>query len=266
MSQIVTWPRITLFLQRAVLYIAIGIVWELIAGGFGQAKPIIDPLFIGRPSRIASDLADIMGTGSIWPDLLITLSEAFGGLLVGVVLGVAIGFAFAYSEPLARLFDPLLVAINALPRPALAPLFLLWFGFGVGSKILVSFSLVFFVILYNTLLGLRSIDGDVLNAVRVMGANRAQTIRLVVLPSVFAWIFAGLRTSVGYALIGAVLGEFVGATGGLGYRLLIAEGLLATNRVFSILIILAVVGVLLTQISQWIEDRVLRWKPTVSIG
>lgn len=252
-------------LGRALLVAAVLAAWEIATGGVVPEVKLLDPLFVSRPSSIALDLAEWART-SLLSDLLVTLEEALAGLVLGIASGIALGLAFAYSRPLAYLLEPLIAALNTLPRPALAPLFVIWLGLGISSKILLSWSLVFFVVFYNTYLGARSVDPDLLDAVRSMGASDFQAFRYVILPSTLSWVFAALRISVSYALIGAVIGEFVGATSGIGYRMIIAEGLLDTDRILSALLVLGAVGSALVEIAGRIEERALKWRPSVELG
>src|SRR5207253_1152291 len=145
-----------------------------------------------------------------------------------VARAAALGLGLAYARGLSETVEPVLVSLNSLPRIAIAPILLPLFGLGIASKIALSFVTVFFVVFFNTYLGIRSVDPELVKAVQVMGGTREHLARFVVLPSVFSWIFAALRTSVSFALTGAVVGEFVGASSGLGYRLSIAAGLLDT--------------------------------------
>lgn len=254
-----------LTIARVGFYSLLLLSWELLAGGITTDFVLFNPLLISRPSLIVKDAFKYYSEGLLILDLLTTLQEAFLGLALGIVTGVGIGFLFAYYKIILDIFDPLMVAFNALPRPALAPVLILWFGLGMSSKVFLSWSIVFFVIFYNTYQGIKSINPIILKAVKAMGASKRQILRIVVLPSVFSWIFAALRTSVGYALIGAVVGEFVGATEGLGFRMLYAEGLMLTDRMFAILIIIGMVGVVLVEASKRIENRILKWRPTVSL-
>lgn len=183
------------------------------------------------------------------------------GLVLGIISGIMIGFLFAYLPWLNRLFEPLMVAFNSLPRPALAPVLVLILGLGMASKIVLSWSIVFFIVFYNTYAGILSVDPDLLKVAKIMGSNRFQIFRHVIMPSVFSWVFAALRVSVAFALVGAVVGEFVGSTQGLGYQMEAARGVLNSNRVYSILLILMMIGVVLTEISKAIERRLLRWRP-----
>ncbi len=252
---------------KQILLLAIGLVfWEAISGRIYGGFKLVDPLFISSPSLILLDIIEWAAKGTLIVDLMATLEEAFLGLILGIVTGMAIGLLFAYSEGLATLLEPFLAALNTLPRPALAPLFVIWLGLGIPSKVLLSWSLVFFAVFYNTYLGAKNIDPDLIDSVRSMGATSLQVFRIVVIPSTLSWVFAALRVSVSYALIGAVIGEFVGATAGVGYRMMIAEGLLDTDRIFSGLVVLGLVGSSLVQIAGMIEKRLLRWRPPLSLG
>ena len=243
---------------------ALLLLWELAAGGLGLGRDWVDPLFFSRPSRIVNDLYHGFGSGEIHGDLLFTLQGALGGLILGIVTGVAVGFLFAYSSWIAQVFEPIMVALNSLPRPALAPVLPVIFGLGLTSKIVLSWSIVFFVMFYNSYWGVRSVDAAHVKMARVMGAGTLQVLRLVVVPSVFSWVFAALRVSVAFSLRGAIVGEFVGSTQGLGYQMLLARGLMNTDRVYSILFVLMFVGVVLTSGATWLENRLLRWRPTTS--
>jgi NitT/TauT family transport system permease protein len=241
------------------------LLWQLVAGDLIPGVRFVDPFFISSPGRIALDLKKGLSDGLLIRDVGITLLEAFAGLAIGMVSGVAVGLAFGMWKPLEQVGEPFMAALNALPRPAIAPLAVLWLGIGLASKILLAWSLVFFLVFYNTYLGVKTIDQDIINAIRVMRAGPAQMIRIVIFPSVFSWIFAAFRLSVSYALIGAIIGEFVGSSAGLGYQLISAEGLLQTDRVYSALVLVGIIAVLLTSLAKALENRVLKWRPPVSV-
>jgi len=248
------WVRLT---STLLLVVLLGL-WEW--GGSGS-HPWLDPLFFSQPSGIFKNFLGYAESGLLLKDLTVTLEAAVIGLLLGMITGVAIGMLLGHVPALEHVLSPYMVGFNSLPRPALAPLLILWFGLGLASKVVLAWSLVFFVVLFNTLYGMRSIDRDYVRAIKVMGATGAQITRIVTLPSVFTWIFAAFRTSVSLALIGAVVGEFVGASAGLGYRTVIAAGLFQTDRVFVILIILMVVGASLVALAGKVESVLLRWRP-----
>ncbi len=253
--------KILLGAYRVLLFLLIIVCWEGLAGGFNPELQVLDPLFVSRPSLIASDLVRYANSGLLFRDLTVTLEAAFLGLVLGLVTGVLIGLLLGHFKMFYKILNPYLTALNCLPRPALAPLLILWFGLGINSKIFLSWSLVFFIVFFNTIYGIESIDPDIIKAIKVMGASTRQIAGIVIVPSVFTWIFAAFRTSVSFALIGAVVGEFVGSTAGLGYRSLIAAGLLHTERVFGILFVLMVLGVALVYLSTKVENYLLRWRP-----
>jgi NitT/TauT family transport system permease protein len=236
------------------------VLWQLLSGD------VLDPYFVSSPSRIAGDLQDGFADGRLIDDVATTLLEAAIGLVTGMITGILAGLALAFSRTLDRVMEPILGALNAIPRPALAPLFVLWFGLGMTSKVLVAWSLVFFVAFYNAYQGVKSIDQDVINAVRVMRAGRRQMLRIVVLPAVFSWVFAAFKLSVGYALVGAIVGEFVGATSGLGFQLTQAQGLLDTDRVFSIVVLTGIIASIVLYLADRLERVVLKWRPQVQVG
>ena len=218
-----TW---LLALRRAALIVAIFALWELVTGGFGLGLVLTSPAILARPSSALAELGPYAASGLLWRDLSTTLIEAMVGLVLGIIGGAALGLALGYWRRASELIEPVLVSLNSLPRIAVAPILLPWLGLGIASKIALSFFTVFFVVFFNTYLGVRSVEPELVKAVQVMGGDRMHLARFVVLPSVFTWIFAALRTSVSFALTGAVVGEFVGASSGLGYRLNIAAGLL----------------------------------------
>jgi NitT/TauT family transport system permease protein len=257
---------LSLALKRTLLILGVFAVWELVSGGFGLGIVLVSPAILARPSAALAEIVPYAQSGLLWRDLSTTLIEAMVGLVFGMIGGCALGLALGYSRRAAEVVEPVLVSLNSLPRIAVAPILLPWLGLGIGSKIALSFFTVFFVVFFNTYLGVRSVDPELVKAIQVMGGTRAHLARFVVLPSVFSWIFAALRTSVSFALTGAVVGEFVGSSVGLGYRLNIAAGLLDTKRVYLILLILMVFAVTLVEIAKRVESRLLRWRPSATLA
>ncbi len=246
---------------RLLLLSGLVLLWEATTGGIVAGWQLFETALLARPSLIVLDLVDYAQSGLLISDARQTLLEAFLGLFFGVTGGVALGLLLGYWKTAAAVLEPIMIALNSLPRITVAPLLILWFGLGMTSKVLLSFFTVFFVIFFNTYIGVRSVDPELVKAVKVMGGGPRQVARMVVVPSVCSWIFAALRTSVSFALTGAVVGEFVGSSSGLGYRMLLAAGLLHTERVFAIMLILMVVGVLLVGLSSRLERYLLRWSP-----
>jgi len=244
-----------------VLRLALGalvvLAWEALVRMFPET---CDPNLFGQPTRIVSDFVDYTQSGFLLKDTVATLSAAILGLVIGIILGLCIGVLFGSLRHTYTVFEPYFVGLNSLPRPALAPILVLWFGLGLTSKIFLSASLVFFVVFFNTLSGVRQTDRSLVDAVCVTGASWWQVFRLVTLPSLYGWVFAGFRTSVSLALIGAVVGEFVGASRGLGYRMMIATGVLDTHLAFGILLWMGVLGAVAVMLGTAVERRLLRWK------
>jgi NitT/TauT family transport system permease protein len=248
-----SWRR---FADRVVLYAVVLGVWEA-----AVRLHWIRPFFISSPSLIAVDLYKLVVTGAIFPHLGITVYEAFAGLAIGVILGIASGFAAALSARLADALDPVIALLNSMPRVAIAPMFIVWFGFGPWSKITLVAVVVYFTVFFSTLGGMRAVDPVLLQAVRVMGATKFEVLRIVSMPFTMAWVFTALKTCISLALIGAVVGEFVGSQAGLGFLMLQASGSLDTTRLFSVMMVLGLLGVVLFSGLHRIENYFLRWRP-----
>ena len=243
----------------AVSRLALGLI---IVGAWegAVAAQLIDPFFVSRPSAIALRVWTWVATGYVWPHLAVTLQEAFLGLVIGGAAGTIAGFTLARSTFAARVLEPYIMMLNAVPRVLLAPLFLLWFGLGIWSKVALAVTLVFFVMFFNTYHGVRHADPVIIDNVRMLGASERQLVRHVLVPSALTWIFSSLQTSLGFAMIGAVVGEYLGATRGLGYVISQAEGTFDTTGVFSGMTILSLVVVIASSGVSRAESWLLKWK------
>ncbi|AFU02553.1 ABC transporter permease [Nocardia brasiliensis] len=230
--------------------------WEL-AARYG----VIDEFFFSRPGDIAVRLGDWFGSGSIWRHMRITVLEAALGLGIGGVAGLVLGFALARMRFVAAVVEPYVRMGNALPRVVLAPIFLLWFGLGIWSKVALGVSLVVFIVFFNTYQGVREVDQLLVDNARMLGATERQLWRYVLLPSALTWILASLRLSVGFAVIGAVVGEYLGAADGLGYLIAQAEGTFDTTGVFAGIAVLCAVVVVVDVGADRAERHLLRWQP-----
>jgi NitT/TauT family transport system permease protein len=243
-------------LQLGVFILLVG-VWQALA-----AAEVIDPFFFSRPSAIAVKIWQWLVGGYIWPHLAITLVEALVAFVIGALLGIVAGLAFARIELLAAVFDPYIRMFNALPRVILAPIFILWFGLGIASKIALGVTLVFFVVFFNTFQGIREVDPVVRDNARMLQASDRQMLRHVYLPSAMAWIFSSLHTSIGFALVGAVVGEYIGAARGIGYVVAQAQGVFDTTGVFAGLILTSAVVLCIDLGINRVERYLLRWRPS----
>lgn len=221
---------------------------------------LIDPLFVSSPSAVAVRLWRWTVTGSLWTNLSVTMYATLLGFLIGAGVGFALGLLFGRNQTVADIFDPYITALYSLPKIALAPLFIIWFGIGIESKIAVSASIVFFVVFLNTYAGVRDVNPIYIHATRIMGAGTADVLRHVIVPSASTWVITGFKVSVPYALVGTVIGEFMSSNSGIGFLISQATGLFDTTSVFAGLFVLAVIGALINAGLQRAEARLLRWK------
>ncbi|MGH3753869.1 MAG: ABC transporter permease [Pseudonocardiaceae bacterium] len=252
------WRRRKPVVVATQIGLAVAVVagWEL-----GTRAGIVDEFFFSQPSDITTRVIGWFATGYLWEHLRITLMEAALALVIGGVLGLAIGFLLARVEFLAAVFDPYIKILNSLPRVVLAPVFLLWFGLGIWSKVAFGVTLVFFIVFFNTYQGVREVDRVLIDNARMLGANERQLARHVLLPSALTWIFSSLHISVGFAIVGAVVGEYLGAAAGVGYLIAQAEGTFDTTGVFAGMVVLSVVVLLVDLAVNQVERYLLRWKP-----
>jgi NitT/TauT family transport system permease protein len=180
--------------------------------------------------------------------------------LIGSFVGFVLGLLFGRFRALAEVLDPFITALYSIPKIALAPLFIIWFGIGIESKVAVSASIVFFVVFLNTYAGVRDVNPLFINAIRIMGGSQWHVLRQVIMPSATSWVITGLKVSVPYALVGTVIGEFMSSNRGIGFLISQATGLFDTTSVFSGLIVLSIVGAIFNQGLGRLETFFLRWR------
>lgn len=245
----------TVFVWRVALGALFLLAWE-----WASRAGALDPFFFSRPSDVALRVWRWTSSGAIWPHLLTTFLEAALSFAIGGLFGVVSGFALARAPFLAAVLDPYIRIANALPRVVLAPIFLLWFGLGIWSKIALGVTVVFFVVFFNTFRGVREVDRVIVDNARMLGATERQLIRHVLIPSALTWIFSSLQASLGFAMVGAVVGEYLGSTRGLGYVISQAEGTFDTTGVFAGMTVLAIVVVLISAAVSRLERWLLAWK------
>jgi len=225
----------------------------------------IDPFFYGRPSGIASQLITWIQNGTaqgpLWLQVATTLEEAFLGFLIGVSLGVVFGVALGRVRLLSDVFAPYIKALNAMPRVVLGSIFIITIGYGIWSKVALAVVLVFFVVFFNAFQGVREVDRVLIANARILGASERQLSTHVILPSALSWILASLHTSFGFALVGAVVGEYLGAIHGIGLIIATAQATFNPNGVFAAMFILAVVALTAEVALTWLENRLIKWRP-----
>ncbi|MGW4482882.1 ABC transporter permease [Amycolatopsis sp. NPDC004368] len=248
-------------LRLAILVVWLG-SWEL-AGRYW-----IDPFFYSMPSKIWERLVEWFTTGtdfgSIWYQILVTVEEAVIGFVLGAIAGVICGVVLGRSRYLAEVLAPFIKAANALPRIVLAALFVIWFGLGLSSKIATVFILVFFAVFFNAFTGAREVDRNLIDNARILGATRWQVLQSIVLPSATSWILSSLHVAFGFALIGAVVGEYTGAKAGMGFLIANAQGTFDTAGVYGGMLIVTVVALFAEWLISTAESRLLRWRPQMA--
>jgi NitT/TauT family transport system permease protein len=247
--------RARLFFYRLIFGFLLLAVWELSSGRW------IDPFWVSSPSLVFSYLYGVISDGSIFAHLAVTLYETFTGFFIGAIFGIALGFALGRRETLAQILDPYVVAFNGIPRIALAPLFIIWFGIGPSSKVILVVSVVFFLTFFNTFAGVKGVEAELKNILRIMGATERQILMKVTLPAIVPWITTGLKISLPYAIVAAVVGEFIAASKGLGYLINYNTSLFSTTGALGGILILALVVVLCNEVISRTESYLLRWRP-----
>ena len=244
-----------MLLWQILLGAAILGAWQLLAD-----RGKLDPFFFSRPSAIGERLAQWFRSGSIWPHLGVTMEEATLSFVIGAAAGALGGFVLARVDWAAALLDPYIRLLNALPRVVLAPIFLLWFGLGVWSKVALGVTVVFFIVFFNTHQGVRDVDKSVVDNARMLGASEWQLTRHVLIPSALTWVFSSLHISIGFAVIAVVVGEYLGASRGVGYLISQAEGVFDTTGVFAGMAVLSASVLLVGWGVNRLERWLLRWK------
>jgi NitT/TauT family transport system permease protein len=246
--------------RLAVVVVWLG-SWELAATHW------IDPFFYSKPSAIWGRLVDWFTTGtafgSVWTQILTTLQEAVIGFVIGAIAGVVLGILLGRAKFAADVAAPFIKAANAVPRIVLASLFVIWFGLGLTSKVATAVVLVFFAVFFNAFQGAREVDRNLVNNARILGASRTQVLTSIVVPSATSWIFASLHAAFGFALIGAVVGEYAGADKGLGLLIANAQGTFDAAGIYAGMIITTVLALLAEWLLTLLENRLLRWRPPV---
>jgi NitT/TauT family transport system permease protein len=239
----------------------------VLIGGWELAARLgwIDSFFFGQPSRIAAQIWTWVtkGTaqGPLWQQIAATMEETVLGFLIGVVLGIIFGIALGRNRLLADVLGPYIKGANAIPRVVLGSIFIIWLGLGMQSKVALAVVLVFFVVFFNAFQGVREADRNLIANARILGASPRQLSTEVILPSALTWIIASLHTSFGFALVGAVVGEYLGATQGLGLMIQTAQGTFNANGVFAAMFILAAVALIAEGLITALENRLIRWRP-----
>jgi sulfonate transport system permease protein len=246
-------------IARIALALVLLAAWELASGR------LVSSFWISSPSEVVSALGRLWTDDELGSAIVATLTETVVGFLLGALAGMAVGIVLAANRIVARISDPYMIGFYSIPRVALIPLLILWFGVGFQTKVIFTALLVFFPVFMNTLSGARSADNDLIDVLRVMGASRLDAIRKVLVPTSLAWVFAGLRISVPFALIGAVVAEMFTSNQGLGHLISATANQFDTAGNFAALFVTTLLGLLLTGAVSLLERRFLRWQPKQSM-
>ncbi|MCK1710514.1 ABC transporter permease [Bradyrhizobium sp. 143] len=248
--------RSKVVLTQAAIVLALLLTWEL-----GVRAGLVDPFFFPAPSALIARMREWMSTSDFWTDVGITLLETVLSFAVGIAIGTAFGIWLGLSPFAAEVVQPFIKMFNAIPRILLGPIFVIWFGLGLTSKVALGVTLVLFVAFFNTFQGVREVNPVVLANARLLRASKSSLLRHVYLPSATTWILSSLRVSVGMAVMGAVVAEYLGSSAGLGHLIAQAEGVLDATGVFAGIVVLSVFVVALDALVDRVERHLLVWRP-----
>ncbi len=253
--------RLTLLISQLTVAVVALASWQLLSSVPMFGRILLPPFFFSNPVDVAAKIVAWFVSGVIWKHLLITLVESVLAFAIGSLGGVLVGFWFARQPRVAAVFDPYVKMVNALPRVVLAPIFALWLGLGIWSKVALGVTLVFFVVFFNVYQGVKETSSTLVDNARMLGMSERQLMRHVFWPSALSWMFSSLHTSVGFAVVGAVVGEYLGSAAGLGYLIQQAEGVFDVAGVFAGMVVLSAFVILIDLGVSMVERRLLAWRP-----
>jgi NitT/TauT family transport system permease protein len=253
--------RTFVLLARVAVFLLGVTFWQL-----GANANLFDPGVIPSPFAILQHLTKWTLDGTLWFQSWITIQETVAGFVIGTAGGIVFGFAIGSVPALAEILDPFILAVYSIPKVALAPLFLVWFGIGLEMKIVLAAVTVVFIVFFNTLAGVRNVDRDLVDAVWLMGAKPRDVLMKVLVPSAMSWALTGVRIAIPYALIGAIIGELIASNRGIGYLIESSASGYDTAGVFAALIVLTVLAMLLNAVVDEVDRRISKWKPDASVS
>ncbi|MEU3168604.1 ABC transporter permease [Streptosporangium sp. NPDC006930] len=236
------------------------LAWQVFAGRPGEGLAIVDEFYVGRPGEAWAAFVGWVEDGTLLTNTIITLRETLYGFAIGCSLGVVAGFALGLSNILGDILRPLVMAANTIPKLALAPMLIMWFGIGEASKVAVAALLVFFLVFNNTYQGVREVDQHLVNALKMLGASRMLILRRVTIPSSLVWVVTSMRISVPYAFLGAVVGEMMAAQDGLGTLIQKSSNAFQPSAMVAAILVLIVMALILNAVISVLERVLLRWR------
>jgi len=250
--------KISSSVWRLFIIVISMLIWETLT-----RDKIIDIFYFSMPSLILIDFYELFASGLIIPHIAVTMQATLAGLILGSSLGLITAFIMGRFEMTGKIFDPIIVVLYGIPKLALGPLFILWFGLGITSKIFLSFIWVFFIMYFNAYGGFKNVERRLIDSAVLMGANSFQIVTRIVLPSSLPWILTGLKAGTGVALLGAIVGEYIGSAAGLGYLVQYAGNMFNTARVFSTILVMSIMMMFLNEGINTLEKRMLKWRPVI---
>lgn len=254
-------PDLKIITIRAIFIICFVIFWEMAARNNAKIA-----FYTSYPTEILLDLVDFSKSGDLFRHVGITLKEAYLGLLYGSLIGILIGVFFSQFKFMGKIFVPIISAIQGIPQLTLAPLYILWFGIGLKSKVFLSALMVFFNVFSSTYNGIKNIDQKLIESATLLGASKAQILWNIVIPTSMPWIMSGIRIGASICMVGAIIGEYIGSSGGLGWMVTYASSFFQIRRVMSCIVVLLIVGLLVNSIFEKIERYILKWRSETNLS
>lgn len=247
--------------MRIFLIIILLFIWEIIAKNNPQIS-----FYTSFPSEIFKDLVLFFKEGEAWSHVFTTAKEAYLGLFYGTIIGILLGVIFSQFEILGKIFTPIISVLQGIPQLTLAPLYILWFGLGLTSKVVLSTLMVFFNVFFATYNSIKNIDQKLIESATLLGATKTQILWNIVIPSSMPWIMSGVRMGSSVCMVGAIIGEYIGASKGLGWMVTYASSFFQIKRVMSCIVILMIIGLIVTSIMEHIERYLLRWRADFNLN
>ena len=246
---------------RCALIIILLIIWQLIA-----ANNVKIAFYTSYPSEIFLDLLEFAKGGSMWKHIFTTVKEAYLGLLYGTIIGVGLGVLFSQFRIFGKIFVPIICVFQSIPQLTLAPLYILWFGLGLTSKVVLAGLMVFFNVFFSTYSAIKNIDQKLIESATLLGASKIQILWHIVIPMSMPWIMSGIRIGSNVCVVGAIIGEYIGASSGLGWMVTYASSFFQIKRVMACIFILMIIGLIVSWILEQVENYLLRWRNETSLS
>ncbi len=246
---------------RFLFILALLLVWELIA-----SNNVKIAFYTSYPSEILEDLVEFSASGDMWMHMTTTVNEAYSGLLYGTIAGVSLGVIFSQFKIFGKVFVPIISVLQSIPQLTLAPLYILWFGLGFMSKVVLAGLMVFFNVFFSTYNAIKNIDQHLIESATLLGASKLQILLHIVIPTSMPWIMTGVKIGANVCVVGAIIGEYIGASSGLGWMVTYATSFFQIKRVMACIFVLMIIGLIVSFILDLIENYLLRWRGETNLS